>query len=242
MGKSRSTFIDRSRPWRAVLAGLGGLWALAILPFPATEFGVPLWTWVFRYRPYFWAREQVHDPYIVFGALSALAFLAIGLALLPDLRRAGWGGAVMAWLIIAGAPVTAISYLNTPNEAPLHVMWGAEAFPGRLEEALADGRLPRGRLSDMVRRILRSIYAIGVDRWEPVPDVDMAAHDAVALEIARRGIVLLENDGILPFAPDTAARIAVIGGHAQVGVPTGCGSSAVTPPAEWVVRRTSTLL
>jgi hypothetical protein len=128
MGESRLTFTDRSRPWRAVLAGLGGVWALAILPFPATEFGVPLWSWAFRYRAYFWAREAVHDPYIVFGALAALSFLAIGLALLPDLRRAGWGGAVMAWLIIAGAPVTALSYLNTPKEAPLHFFWGAEAF------------------------------------------------------------------------------------------------------------------
>ena len=128
MGESRLTFADRSRPWRAVLAGLGGLWALAILPFPATEFGVPVWNWVFRYRAYFWAREAVHDPYIVFGALAALSFLAIGLALLPDLRRAGWGGAIMVWLVIAGAPITALSYLNTPTEAPLHFLWGAEAF------------------------------------------------------------------------------------------------------------------
>ena len=87
-----------------------------------------LWRWVFHNRAYFWAREAVHDPYIVFGALAALSFLAIGLALLPDLRRAGWGGTVMAWLVIAGAPVTALSYLNTPKEAPLHVLWGAEAF------------------------------------------------------------------------------------------------------------------
>jgi len=127
-GGSRLMFVDRSRRWRAVLAGLGALWSLAILPFPATEFGVPLWSWVFHYRAYFWAREAVHDPYIVFGALSALSFLAIGLAMLPDLRRAGWGGAVMAWLVIAGAPVTSLSYLNTPKEAPMHFLWGAEGF------------------------------------------------------------------------------------------------------------------
>lgn len=128
MRLSRATFIDRSRPWRAVLACLGGLWALAILPFPATEFGLASWSWVFHYRAYFRVREMVHDPYIVFGALAALSFLAIGLALLPDLRRAGWGGTVMAWLVIAGAPVTALSYLNTPKDAPLHFLWGAEAF------------------------------------------------------------------------------------------------------------------
>lgn len=128
MPQSSLTFTGRSRPWRAALAGLGGLWALTILPFPATEFGVPVWSWVFRYRAYFWAREAVHDPYIVFGALAAVSFLAIGLALLPDLRRAGWGGAIMAWLVIAGAPVTALSYVNTPRDAPLHFLWGTEAL------------------------------------------------------------------------------------------------------------------
>ena len=35
---------------------------------------------------------------------------------------------------------------------------------------------------------------------------------------------------MLPLATDTAARIAVIGGYAQLGVPVGTGSSAVTPP------------
>jgi beta-glucosidase len=81
-----------------------------------------------------------------------------------------------------------------------------------------------------VRRILRSMYAVGVDAWEAAPAVDMAAHHGVALEIARQGIVLLENDGVLPLAPDSGARIAVIGGYAQLGVPVGTGSSAVTPP------------
>ncbi|WP_169581564.1 MULTISPECIES: hypothetical protein [Microbacterium] len=128
MGEHNPTFVDRSRPWRAVIAGVGGLWALAILPFPASEFGVPWYDWVFRYRAYFWAREAVHDPYIVFGALAAISFLVIGLAVLPDLRRTGWGGTAMAWLIISGAPVTALSYVNTPKDAPLHFLWGAEAF------------------------------------------------------------------------------------------------------------------
>jgi beta-glucosidase len=58
----------------------------------------------------------------------------------------------------------------------------------------------------------------------------MAAHGEIALETARQGIVLLKNDDILPIASDSTAHIAVIGGHAHVGVPTGCGSSAVVPP------------
>ena len=153
--------------------------------------------------------------------------------LLLDVLKGAWGypgwvmsdwGAVQSWEYALGG-------LDQESGAQVDVlMWGAEAFPGPLREALADGRLPRERLSEMVRRILRSVYAVGVDAWEPAHEVDMAAHDAVALEVSRQGIVLLQNDGILPLAADTTASIAVIGGHAQVGVPTGCGSSAVTPP------------
>jgi beta-glucosidase len=107
--------------------------------------------------------------------------------------------------------------------------WNSEPFGEPLRAAFADGRFPKERLSDMVRRILRSMFAVGIDRWGPAPPIDVAAHRVVALEIARQGIVLLKNDGILPLT-DATARIAVIGGYAQLGVPTGTGSSAVVPP------------
>ena len=104
---------------------------------------------------------------------------------------------------------------------------GGEWFVGPLRKAYADGRLSSERLSDMVRRILRSIYAVGVDEWETPPKVDMAKHNDIALKVARQGIVLLKNDGVLPLTADKATRIAVIGGHAEQGVPVGTGSSAV---------------
>jgi beta-glucosidase len=60
--------------------------------------------------------------------------------------------------------------------------------------------------------------------------VDLAEHNELALEIARQGIVLLKNDGgALPLATDKPLNIAVIGGHAQEGVPSGTGSGAVLP-------------
>ena len=110
------------------------------------------------------------------------------------------------------------------------VLWQSEAFTDRLRAAYAEGRLPKERLSDMVRRILRSMFSIGIDQWEAAPAPDMPAHNEIALQIARQGIVLLQNRGVLPLASDLAARIAVIGGYAQTGVPIGCGSSAVVPP------------
>ncbi len=110
------------------------------------------------------------------------------------------------------------------------IFWQAEAFTDRLLAAYAGGKLPRKRLSDMVRRILRSMFAVGIDRWDALPAPDMAVHNSIALDIARQGIVLLQNGGLLPLTAESSARVAVIGGYSQVGVPTGCGSSAVVPP------------
>lgn len=108
-----------------------------------------------------------------------------------------------------------------------------EWFDRPLRNALAEERFPRERLSDMVRRILRSIYAVGLDRWGPVPAIDLAAHHRVALEIARQGIVLLKNEGALPLSSEKQ-RIAVIGGRAQFGVLAGGGSSQTVPAEGYV--------
>src|SRR5690606_13840650 len=78
--------------------------------------------------------------------------------------------------------------------------------------------------------MLRSMYDVGADKWEPSPPVDMAAQNEIALEAARQGIVLLKNEGsALPLATDRPLKIGVIGGHAQTGVISGTGSGAVTP-------------
>ena len=76
------------------------------------------------------------------------------------------------------------------------------------------------RLSDMVRRILHSIAAVGVDQPLAPPTIDLAQPHATALEVARQGIVLLKNDGVLPLASDTR-RITVIDGFAPPGRAVG---------------------
>src|SRR5215472_14377973 len=153
--------------------------------------------------------------------------------LIHGVLKGAWGypGWVMSdW---GGTPGWEAALAGLDQESGLQLdimMWQKEWFTAALRQAYTEGKLPKERLSDMVQRILRSIYAVGVDAWGPPPEVDMAKHHQIALETARQGIVLLKNDGALPLAAGTAARIAVIGGHAQVGVPTGCGSSAVLPP------------
>lgn len=156
--------------------------------------------------------------------------------LLNDVLKRAWGyrGWVMSdW---GGTPSWECALAGLDQECGAQidaVLWGAEAFGDPLRAAYADGLLPKQRLADMVRRILRSMFAVGVDRWEPVPEPDMEAHDEVAVQIARQGIVLLQNRGVLPLtrgAAGAGARIAVVGGFAQVGVPAGYGSSTVVPP------------
>ena len=153
--------------------------------------------------------------------------------LMQDVLKDTWGypGWVMSdW---GGTPGWEAALKGLDQESGLQLdvmMWKQVWFTDKLRAAYAEGKLPKERLSDMVRRMLRSMFAVGVDSWGPAPEVDMAAHHQISLETARQGIVLLKNDGALPLATDTTASIAVIGGHAQVGVATGCGSSAVLPP------------
>jgi len=152
--------------------------------------------------------------------------------LLNDVLKGAWGyrGWVMSdW---GATPEWEFALKGLDQESGVQadtVLWGKEPFTNELVDAYARGDLPAERLSDMVRRILRSLLAVGVDQWGPAPDVDMAEHHEIALEGARQGIVLLKNDGALPFAPDEPLTVAVIGGYAQQGVISGTGSGAVAP-------------
>jgi beta-glucosidase len=160
-------------------------------------------------------------------------YAAANHVLINDVLKGSWGyrGWVMSdW---GGTPgwECALHGLDQECGAQLDVLfWQSEAFSDHLRAAYAEGRLSKERLSDMVRRILRSMFAVGIDRWGPSPPPDMNAHNEIARQIARQGAVLLTNRGALPLQPASAARIAVIGGYAHRGVPTGCGSSAVVPP------------
>jgi beta-glucosidase len=89
----------------------------------------------------------------------------------------------------------------------------------------------RRRLDDMVLRILRSMYAVGTARHPPQPSaIDFEADGNVARRVAEEGIVVLANPrSLLPLATK-AQRIAIIGGHSDIGVISGGGSSQVAPP------------
>ncbi len=109
-------------------------------------------------------------------------------------------------------------------------------FGAPLKADLAAGAVSQARIDDMARRVLRALFASGaVDHpvtkpaTNHLPAAMLAAHAKITQADAEEAIVLLKNDGgLLPLAK-TARTIAVIGGHADVGVLSGGGSSQVYP-------------
>ena len=108
---------------------------------------------------------------------------------------------------------------------------GRSYFAEPLKDAVQAGRVPEERLDDMVRRVLYAMFANGViDHPPELAPIDFDAHAAISQRVAEQAIVLLKNEhAILPLGT-SLAHVAVIGGHADIGIlGGGGGSSEVTP-------------
>ncbi|WP_431634931.1 beta-glucosidase family protein [Dyella sp. KULCS107] len=103
-------------------------------------------------------------------------------------------------------------------------------FDKPLREAVAKGEVPQSRIDDMVHRIVRAFFAVGAfEHPAKEAPIDYAADAKVSQRAAEAGMVLLRNvSNALPLGKGVGA-VAVIGSHADVGVTTGGGSSAVKP-------------
>jgi beta-glucosidase len=150
--------------------------------------------------------------------------------LLTDVLRRDWKwpGYVMSdW----GATHSTAKAANAGLEQDSGFPFDTEPFFGApLKAAVERGEVSEARLTQMATRIVRSMFAQGLFE-HPVSErpIDLAAHAVVTRTDAEAGAVLLRNEGaLLPLTP-SAKRIAVIGGHADVGVLAGGGSSLVYP-------------
>jgi len=161
--------------------------------------------------------------------------------LLNDVLRRDWGfkGFVMSdW----GAVHSSEAIQKGLDQQSGEQIDGKRWFSDLMQVAITEGRVPQRAIDTSARRILRAMYASGiVDK--PVTGgatIDYAAHGAVALRAAEEGIVLLRNEGgILPLAAN-ARTIAVIGGHADIGVLSGGGSTQVRPVGGFVLEERQT--
>jgi beta-glucosidase len=108
---------------------------------------------------------------------------------------------------------------------------GSKYFGAALKEAVEKGEVPMERLNDMVRRILRSAFAVGLfDSQQQTRVVDVFGGLEFAQRVAERGTVLLKNNSRqLPLNAAGIKSIAIIGSHADVGVLSGGGSAQVDP-------------
>ena len=149
--------------------------------------------------------------------------------LLTDVLKRDWGytGWVMSdWGAVHSSAKAANAGLDQQSGQELD---SAIFFGDALKADVQSGKVPMARIDDMVTRYLTGLIETGLfdapaDKSLAIP---YAAHADVAQRAAEAGIVLLRNEGnMLPLAAG-ARKIVVIGGHADVGVLSGGGSSQV---------------
>ena len=103
---------------------------------------------------------------------------------------------------------------------------GAGCAIGLVEDVKA-GKIDESVLDERVKEFLKVVYERNKAVAAAPDSFDADAHHAVARKCAEASIVLLDNDGILPLAPN--ARVAVIGDFAETPRYQGAGSSQVNP-------------
>ena len=148
--------------------------------------------------------------------------------LLTDVLKKAWEfkGFVMSdWGGTHSTVKAALAGLD--NEEP-----GSMFFGAALKKAVDSNEVPMARLNDMVHRILRTEFALGVVDDPPKGRVvDPFRGADTAQEIAEQSMVLLKNAGNqLPLNAATVKSIAVIGSHADTGMMSGGGSAQVDAP------------
>lgn len=119
-----------------------------------------------------------------------------------------------------------------------------EHFIKPLRKAIADGRISEKTINSRVADVLRVKFELGlfdspfVDANQAPSIVHQPAHEAITLEAARKAVVLLKNNGILPLDPSTVKTVLVTGPGANDIHPMisryGPGISDVITPLEGI--------
>lgn len=130
----------------------------------------------------------------------------------------------------------AAAAVNAGNDM---IMTTPKFFAGA-QDAVAQGLLDESRIDQAVARILTLKFELGLFEDPRLPDAERqqtligsTEHRGLNLEVARRSLVLLENNGLLPLDESgPARRIAVLGPNAddaQTQLGDWAGSSGQAP-------------
>jgi len=148
--------------------------------------------------------------------------------ILRDVLKRDWGfkGFVISdWTATHSTEKASAAGLD--QEQPM-----ADYFGPKLKEAVNAGKVSLAEIDDHARRVLYAEFLSGIIDFpveKSVPDVEKGLEAAQHVE--EKSIVLLKNDpAVLPIDPSKVHTIAIIGGHADVGMISGGGSAQVDPP------------
>ena len=147
----------------------------------------------------------------------------------------GFSGFVMSdW----GAQHSTVASALAGNDMEMNLTAGT-FYGSALKAAVQAGQVPESVLNDMILRILRSMFAVGLfDNALPAQaaafaaNVDSPQAQAMALQIAENGAVLLKNNGATLPLSGGGKRIAVIGyaaGPAGAAITYNGGGSGHIP-------------
>lgn len=108
----------------------------------------------------------------------------------------------------------------------------ADYFGPKLSQAVKAGTVPITEINDHARRVLYAEFLSGlVDHPIEKSVIDVEGGLEIAQHLEEKSIVLLRNEkAVLPLNAAKIQSIAVIGGHADVGMISGGGSAQVDPP------------
>jgi beta-glucosidase len=184
------------------------------------------------YLPHFRAVVQEGGVGSVMAAYNQVNgwYCAENVHLLRDILKNDWGfrGFVESDWFVATQSTERSLVAGLDIEMPVPVYYGAP-----LLDAAERGELPLDLLDDAVRRILRVKFCFGVSDAlpePPAPRVQSPEHLDLALEAARKSIVLLQNEaGALPLDRSALSSIVVVGDLATTPSLGDLGSSVVEP-------------
>ena len=140
--------------------------------------------------------------------------------LLTDILRGDWGfeGTVMTdW----GGGYDTAAQIHAGNEL---IQSGSDARYNALIDAVREGRLP---MEDVDRSVTRALELIvkcpAYMGYEHSDAPDLEAHAAVCRKAADEGVVLLKNEGALPFGPSGITALLGVTSYAFIAGGTGSG-------------------